>query len=94
MKNPPSALQRLESIGFRQCGAWALIGAAQIKMVFTDHAQSSNALYAFVSGGEVLYVGKTTQSLRQRLYGYQNPRTTQTTNVRGHEPVRNFVCEA
>ena len=52
-----------------------------------EHAKSANALYAFVSDDEVLYVGKTTQQLQKRLYGYQNPRTTQTTNVRGNKAI-------
>lgn len=82
-----SSLQRLEAIGFRQCGFWSLVAPEEIKLNLTEHAQSANALYAFVSDGEVLYVGKTTQQLRKRLYGYQNPRTTQTTNVRGNKAI-------
>ena len=35
----------------------------------------------------MLYIGKTTQQLRKRLYGYQNPRVTQTTNVRGNKAI-------
>ena len=30
-------------------------------------------LYAFVSSGKVLYVGKTTMPLGKRMYGYQRP---------------------
>jgi hypothetical protein len=87
MKRTSSALQRLEDIGFRRCGSWSLVAPDEIKVHLTEHAQSANALYAFVSEGEVLYVGKTTQQLRKRLYGYQNPRTTQTTNVRGNKAI-------
>lgn len=90
MAHPVSALQRLEDIGFRKCGAWELVRADCLKITLTEHSQSANALYAFVSGGEVLYIGKTTQQLRKRLYGYQNPRKTQTTNVRGNKA----ICEA
>jgi hypothetical protein len=35
----------------------------------------------------VLYVGKTTQQLKKRLYGYQNPRSTQATNLRGNAAI-------
>ena len=87
MKTSLSALQRIEAIGFRRCGQWELAISGGIKINLTEHAQSSNALYAFVSTGEVLYIGKTTQQLRKRLYGYQNPRVTQTTNVRGNEAI-------
>jgi hypothetical protein len=82
-----SSLQRLETIGFRQCGSWSLVAPEKIKATLTEHPQSANALYAFVADGEVLYVGKTTQQLRKRLYGYQNPRATQTTNVRGNKAI-------
>ena len=82
-----SPLQRIEAIGFRQCGSWSLTAPDAIKVALTEHAQSANALYAFVSEGEVLYVGKTTQQLRRRLYGYQNPKKSQTTNVRGNKTI-------
>jgi hypothetical protein len=82
-----SSLQRLETIGFRQCGSWSLVAPEKIKVTLTEHAQSANALYAFVADGEVLYVGKSTQQLRKRLYGYQNPRAMQTTNVRGNKAI-------
>lgn len=87
MKQAPSALQRLEAIGFRKSGHWSLLAANEIKVTLQEHSQTANALYAFVSDGEVLYVGKTTQQLRKRLYGYQNPRSTQTTNVRGNKAI-------
>ncbi len=93
MKRNSSALQRLEDIGFRHCGSWSLVAEVEIKVSLTEHAQSANALYAFVSAGEVLYVGKTTQQLRKRLYGYQNPRTTQTTNVRGNKAIAAALAE-
>lgn len=43
---------------------------------------ATNIMYAFISDGEVLYVGKTTQTLQKRLYGYQNPGPSQKTNTR------------
>jgi len=93
MTRTTSALERLEAIGFRRCGAWSLVAVDKIKITLTEHAESANALYAFVSGGEVLYVGKTTQQLRKRLYGYQNPKATQTTNVRGNKAVAAALAE-
>ena len=91
MKRTSLALQRLEDIGFRKCGCWSLVASDKIKVLLTEHAQSANALCAFVSGDEVLYVGKTTQQLQKRLYGYQNPKTTQTTNVRGNKAIVNAL---
>lgn len=83
----PTALQRLEEIGFRRCGQWYSTDLGGIRILLNEHASSANALYAFVSMGEVLYIGKTTQQLRRRLYGYQNPRSTQATNIRGNAAI-------
>jgi hypothetical protein len=82
-----TSLQRLEEIGFRCCGQWQPTEAGGIRITLNEHANSTNALYAFVSKGEVLYIGKTTQQLRKRLYGYQNPRSTQATNIRGNAAI-------
>ena len=35
--------------------------------------EERDVLYAFVSSGRVLYVGKTTMPLGKRMYGYQRP---------------------
>jgi hypothetical protein len=43
-----------------------------------------DVLYAFVSSGHVLYIGKTTQKMRTRMDGYQRPGSTQRTNIAGH----------
>lgn len=50
----------------------------------------SNALYAFCSGDEVLYIdiGKTTQSLKRRLTGYCRPGCTQATNRKCHAHIK------
>ena len=86
-------LSRLEAIGFRRCGAW-LLKDGQPKIKLEAHASASNVLYAFVSQGKVVYVGKTAKTLKSRLYGYQNPGTTQFTNVRGNTSIRNALLES
>ena len=91
MTSNPTNLERLEAIGFRRCGLWNPGASGGITITITEHAQSANALYAFVSQGEVLYIGKTTQQLRKRLYGYQNPRSTQVTNVRGNKAIEDML---
>lgn len=47
-----------------------------------SHAATKNVLYAFVCDNEVKYVGKTVRPLRVRMYGYENPGASQSTNVR------------
>jgi hypothetical protein len=87
MKNTSSALHRIEEIGFRNCGLWSASEDGAIKLTLSEYAQNANVLYAFVGAGKVLYIGKTTQQLKKRLYGYQNPRGTQLTNKRGNEAI-------
>jgi hypothetical protein len=83
-------LSRLEQIGFRRVGCWRLVSGAPV--VDLDSPGSvRNALYAFVSGREVLYLGKTVKSLRQRLYGYQKPGPTQRTNIACHGKITEYL---
>ena len=44
--------------------------------------EQKNVLYSFVEDGEIRYVGKSIRTLRQRMYGYWRPSSTQSTNVR------------
>lgn len=69
-------LQRLLDIGFRHVGSWHL---AEFKLGFTLHSTSStrNALFAFVYGTEILFIRKTTDSFKRRLYDYRNANETQ-----------------
>ncbi len=76
-------MKRLTDIGFRKVGEWQIVNGAIIPN-FTDLSNSENILYAFISNGEVLYVGKTTQPLKKRMYGYQNPGPTQNTNIKSN----------
>lgn len=41
-----------------------------------------NALYAFVQHETVLYIGKTTRSIKKRFLGYRKPGASQSTNLR------------
>jgi hypothetical protein len=52
-------VKRLLQIGFEQVGVWRIRGD-QLALELTRMAGQRNVLYAFVHGGAVLYVGKTT----------------------------------
>ncbi len=80
-------LRRLEDAGFRRVGRWVL-GVRGPECRLEDHSGTSNVLYAFVSGRDVLYVGKTTMSLGRRMYGYQNPGPSQRTNIANHKNLK------
>jgi len=91
--NNMSPFQRLEFMGFRKVGAWRHNGG-QFKCVLTDQADSENILYAFVSNGVVLYIGKTVQPLKRRMYGYQNPAPTQSTNIKGNRLIKEVLASS
>ena len=52
-----------------------------------------NALYAFSVREEVLYIGKTTRSVRQRFQTLRRPGRTQRTNIRNHRLIREAIAE-
>lgn len=85
-----SSLERLKNMGFRQVGEWA-IESDKIKFTLDDAASAQNVLYAFISQETVMYIGKTTQKLKQRMNGYKNPARTQTTNEKGNRLVSGIL---
>src|SRR6266536_5614536 len=87
MESSASPGQRLQEMGFRKCGEWRL-EENRLKCTLVEHAAAQNVLYAFISDGAVLYIGKTVRSLRQRMCGYQNPGPTQSTNIKGNKLIR------
>jgi len=74
-------MNRLLNIGFIPVGHWTL-NNDEFKFKLTYHHMTTNVLYSFISNGEVKYIGKTTMQLSRRMYGYQNPGPSQTTNMR------------
>ena len=77
-------------VGFEEVGAWLLEGDT-IKCQLPKHGESKKILYAFVSGDQVLYVGKSVRSLAQRLNGYRNPGPTQRTNTKVHRKIKDVL---
>jgi len=74
-------MNRLLEIGFIRVGYWSL-NEDQIRYTLTSHRTAKNVLYGFISNGVIMYIGKTTMQLFQRMNGYQNPGATQHTNIR------------
>lgn len=85
-------MDRLFKIGFRNVGKW-IQNQSGIEYVLNDCGEDSNILYCFVSENTVLYVGKTVQPLKKRMYGYQKPGPTQSTNIKGNKNVNNLLSE-
>ncbi|WP_313706132.1 GIY-YIG nuclease family protein [Massilia sp.] len=74
-------MQRLYEIGFQRAGRWSLKGN-ELFLQLENLADRQNVLYAFVTGNTLKYVGKTTQTLQRRMFGYQKPNVDQRTNWR------------
>jgi hypothetical protein len=77
-------MESLLKIGFRRVGQWLISDGKPVLSLEAEQG-SHNILYSFVSDGEILYIGKTAQSLSKRMYGYQNPGPLQRTNLRNNK---------
>ncbi len=83
-------MNRLLEIGFELAGRWALEDG-KLCFELTRNASQKNILYAFVCDGDVVYVGKTVQTLRARMGGYKNPGRSQVTNIRNSRLIRDAL---
>jgi len=75
-----NAVVWLTSIGFKPAGEWHLENDKP-RCRIDDCGALSQILYAFVIDGQVMYIGKSIRTLRQRMYNYMNPGPTQPTNI-------------
>lgn len=86
-------MDRLIRIGFMQVGYWTLLTPEKIDYVLNSNHYTRDLLYSFVSNGEIKYIGKTTQTLDDRMYGYQNPGPTQSTNIRVNGLIKGLLSQ-
>ncbi|GAD79861.1 GIY-YIG nuclease family protein [Vibrio ezurae] len=77
-------LNKLIQIGFKKAGDWSLVNEVP-SLHIESEAFSKNVLYCFVVAGNPKYVGKTTQILKKRMYGYEKPGTSQSTNIKNNK---------
>lgn len=80
-------MNRLFKIGFQKAGSWKIVNGNLINEL-TFMRDTKNNLYAFVSNEKIKYIGKTTMPLYKRMYGYQNPGPTQTTNIGNNQRIK------
>ncbi|WP_412554132.1 GIY-YIG nuclease family protein [Shimia sp. MIT1388] len=85
-------MERLGNIGFEKVGRWTLTGNL-IELDLARLAHAERVLYAFVVNDEVMYIGKTRRTLKKRLYGYQNPGPTQSTNIKNNAKIHEALCD-
>lgn len=84
------ALQKLIDIGFTDVGSWRLDGEG-ISFTLDDNAKESSILYSFVVNGEVKYIGKSIQTLYKRMYLYKQGGSSQVTNIRNRQSIKNSL---
>lgn len=87
-----SPVQRLDYMGFRRVGQWQ-VDSDKLRCVLQECGSASNILYVFVCDDAVLYIGKSIQTLKKRLYGYERPGPTQYTNIKGNTYLRKLLSE-
>ena len=85
-------LSRILESGFVEVGRWEMCDG-KLMCNLVKEQTSYNVLYAYIVGDEVLYVGKTTSRLRDRMYQYQNPGRSQRTNLRVNELLSKAVSD-
>lgn len=84
-------MQRLIDIGFEQVGKWYL---KDDKIAFdVTSSEKTNILYAYIIDSEVMYVGKSSRSLKARLTNYKNPELSQRTNMRVNSYIKDNLIE-
>lgn len=79
-------MDRLIKIGFEDIGHW-LIENGDLVYTLKKQATQKNVLYAFAVDGEIKYIGKTTRTIAERMYGYKKPSGTQKTNIKNNKNI-------
>ncbi|WP_339631447.1 GIY-YIG nuclease family protein [uncultured Sneathiella sp.] len=79
-------MERLTEVGFQKVGFWKLKDG-HVDFELNSQENTINVLYAFVCEGEVMYIGKTIQPLRKRMYGYLRPGKSQSTNIKNRDNI-------
>lgn len=89
-------LARLKAIGFTLAGTWKNADSA-ITFDSNQLTTARNVLYAFVMDGEVMYIGKTTNTLHHRMQRYKTPAKTSTkggtTNIKNHRNIKDCLAQ-
>ncbi|RVC61092.1 GIY-YIG nuclease family protein, partial [Mesorhizobium sp. M2A.F.Ca.ET.046.02.1.1] len=90
----------LLNLGFVDVGKWEPSGDYITYRLDGENSDADqvmldvpNALYAFVRGDTVLYLGKTARSIRRRYVGYCRPGKRQRTNLRCHRNIKAVLAQ-
>ncbi|WP_367647193.1 GIY-YIG nuclease family protein [Ruegeria arenilitoris] len=96
---PDYSSEDLLGIGFVEDGEWTTVEDELSYQLFPDDERVAralmrepNALYAFLQGENILYIGKITRSLHKRFQGYNRPGKSQLTNIRCNQKIRELLA--
>jgi hypothetical protein len=84
------SIDKLINIGFKKVGEWKLTKDKLSPNLFAEE-NTDNILYCFILNNQPMYIGKTTQKLKRRMYGYQNPGKSQFTNIRNNQLIKDII---
>jgi hypothetical protein len=89
-------LEKLNQIGFKKVGEWALSMSNKERIVFNidENLHKQDLLYAFESDGQVYYIGRTEKSLKERMNNYKagkNNGAAGSTNKLVHKNIINLL---
>ncbi|MDR2447553.1 MAG: GIY-YIG nuclease family protein [Treponema sp.] len=81
-------MRKLQNIGFQKAGRW-LYKSGTVDFVLEESlAGCSNVLYAFIVNDSIKYVGKSTNTLKQRMQQYKTPGPSQSTNIENNANIK------
>jgi hypothetical protein len=83
-------MQRLANLGLIHAGHWTLEQNV-LRFSLWNNAKIIKVLYVFSSDGSVKYIGKSRNDLFTRMYQYQHPQATQSTNIRVNGLIRTHL---
>jgi len=83
---PKSPLTRLQEIGFELAGEW-LLEDGEPRIEVRRYPAAANVLYAFVSDGELLYIGRSGRALGLRMQGYEQGGPARSVRARNRERI-------
>ena len=74
-------LERLLALDFDHAGYWEM-SKGKVKCALHRHSKEPNAIYAFVVDREVMYVGKTSRTVNERMTNYEQTNSSRSTTFR------------
>jgi hypothetical protein len=81
-------MNKLQSIGFQKAGRWLSTSGTVDFELDERVAGCSNVLYAFIVNNTIKYIGKSTNTLKQRIQQYKTPGPTQNTNIENNANIK------